>query len=439
MIQTLAKQMYFPKLPDFASILGLSLDSGTIAMFSTGINHTDTSSLGGSSELPMMKLEIANWTYTIIRQTSANIGARTRTFGQYTVSDAEDASLIQFGNAFDLNCIANSQNPWSTCSMPDSVNFTIFQRIPMLSNVSTYDSSVYTTNVFDVDKTSIGVPKGYVLTGKLVFSRNWIALTRDPTYLNLTLHQTDPIQFENKQIGTYLETLYKQLKAVSVITMYYQFNSNYKGYYWSQLREFVIASDLLPEFGDYAQTDFIHTMESRLSSTVQFWISRMAMSQARIPVVVYTGTTTEQVYFGMGVIAGFGLYIVWTILLIVAIAFIFILRRNRRRQLDPMAIRGYSLTQWVEYFWSRPYSLLLLQNTLEQPSKPTGFDPRKIRIDVTEEDMYIVQEGGYGRQGLFKRKPKSKTSTMKESPSSVEGTLKKTHVVKTHNHGYYSE
>lgn len=424
--------LYFGKrTPAQSFFFGQFLEPGTTPLFNwpamtmPGLNNT----FYQATKLPAAVTTITDWKYEIV-QTNADPITKSFTFKSTSipylgaVTFASNASstasyiYMPFGNDTDnySKCLSFVSNPWLNCDVPDQLNFTIIQRLPDFTEGSYTDTTVWTTNVFHFSSNSQSTSSQssqnsqttksfglYVLTGTYQINRTELLLFRDTK--NLT---SSPVLLNQTYVSTYtdagIETLYQQAKIAFIQNLVMNFNSSIVAsgvgipppFEWSQASDFCIQGQLLYEFRNYSQADYITDLSTRLQTSNTNWLSSMTPTSdivARIPSYnnslrfnIQIINPDQALVLNASLLTGVFFMLAWILALIVMHALTIYLRRDSRSNSE---YRDYA--QLMDKVWSNAYGLEYLSKELVR-GKDEGVPLEKQQIKLKLGPELLMQD-----------------------------------------------
>lgn len=247
---------------------------------------------------------------------------------------------------------------------------------------STYSIQDYKTDVFSLPGITNYPYAAYLMTGTLVFKRSLVRVQRNQVN-NLTLTQTFKTNFTDIPSEKY----FKQAVIASIANFFFQFNSGLSSnhYSWSQISEFKydllftlsIMGQLLWQFRNYKVEEFVTEMAVRLTTANSFWIQSMSNLDVPFVLEATVGKPQKFVVFGVSLLSGISLMILWGFLLIFMAIHSFVLAWRRSKNSN----HSVEVVAQVNKLWRHPYFLVLTAMNQASDSNPEG-----IRVSFEMED-----------------------------------------------------
>ncbi|KAJ3301672.1 hypothetical protein HDV03_000513 [Kappamyces sp. JEL0829] len=365
-----------------SSYLTASLANGSIPLFGTlpSVSLDTTNSI---ANMPFITQSFSDYSYTIITETAPGV------YGSIAFSNSKESIILtNTATQSAIACIQTKLSPWNNCTIPSVVPFTIYQVLPTFQGV--YAAENFTTTLFNLRRSasSVAQPSIYRLTGNLVLNRTQVVFSRDSDQ-NPTAAQSYVSSFDVAAV----EELYKKAACACILNFVANFNSSVAAsqpYYWSLLEEFSVQGSLLWSDRNYALADLVTEMQSRLTTTSQYWIRQMSTVNNPYSLSMVTGKMVQMIEINVALLAGFIVMGVWLATIFYMIFAVFAMKKERTKAYEalpaPKKLKTKNLSEFANEVWEHAYSVTLLANW-HHPGVDTQAE--RVRIRLGEEQSYL--------------------------------------------------
>lgn len=398
---------YYSQIVMQNNIFGQSLHNGSLPLTTFPFQSDDTNIIRLEST-PLISFNITDWTYKIVPKTANFSGYDA--FGKWyslDIFDAWNTSAIQDGSSFSFDdnamfeCFLNQPAPWNNCVVPDSMAFTLVQKLPRL-----YESSNISSLVFYLPRANIpGYPSitpidnqtAYVLKGNLSFRKSLVEGRRDfatgiwslsQTYLGMEeftseFEMTTPMRDFTLQE----DLLYKKLKIAVARLLARSFAtqsavSDRPQFTWNQLREIISLDRLDASQSGYSQQQYVNELLRRLVLVTGNWINIMGSMgdtnnnnpDSFLTIRYVTGRIVRKISVSFPVLFAVAFMVLWVILVVAIVPTTLIIKRTRlERSAAQKGPENQKLETAIRKISGAPHGIAALINRAQDHSKKLVF------------------------------------------------------------------